>query len=141
MQRLTSAAIDEIEKSLGVSLPGLYRRLLVEVGFGTYGQKSDCRWNTTKELYHPADVRHLYADFFEDIGLLFAPYFPFGCDNHTQVLWMIDAARERAASISHDVHPADWPEEDWLTYEDWLARFLGGEQAPSGQRRLDPESE
>jgi len=69
-------------------------------------------------------VRGLYAQFFEDASVLFAPYFPFGCDNNTQDLWVIDAASEKAASISHDVHPDDWPDEEWLTYEDWIARYL-----------------
>jgi hypothetical protein len=56
--------------------------------------------------------------------VLFAPYFPFGCDNNRQELWIIDAEQEMAASIPHDVHPDDWPEEEWLAYDVWRARFL-----------------
>jgi N-acetylmuramoyl-L-alanine amidase len=35
MTTLTNAQIDDIERQLGVALPGLYRKLLIEVGFGT----------------------------------------------------------------------------------------------------------
>jgi hypothetical protein len=56
--------------------------------------------------------------------VLFHPYFPFGCNNGKQELWVIDAAAERAASIWHETHPADWPEEEWLDYHEWIIRFL-----------------
>ncbi len=124
MQKLTNEAVTEIEQTLGVTLPGLHRKLLVEIGFGKYGQMADCRWNTTKELYHPAAIRDLYASFFEDPEVLFSPYFPFGCNNQRQDLWIIDSARELAASIAHDTHPDDWPDEEWLSYEDWVIKYM-----------------
>jgi SMI1-KNR4 cell-wall len=130
MQKLRNENIAEIERSLGTRLPGLYRKLLVEIGFGRYGQKDDCKWNTTRELYHPSAVRDLYTDFFDDPHVLFSPYFPFGCNNETQDLWIIDAAAEKAASIPHDTHPDDWPEMEWLTYETWIERFFDDRPRP-----------
>lgn len=124
MEKLTNQEITEIEKTLGLTLPCLYRKLLVEVGFGRYGQRSDCKWNTTKELYHPAVVRDLYAQFFDDPSALFHPYFPFGCNNDKQELWVIDSAAERAASIWHETIPDDWPDEEWQDYHAWVAKFL-----------------
>jgi hypothetical protein len=57
MHVLTDPEIDDIEMSLAITLPQLYRRLLIERGCGKYGQRADCGWNTTKEIYHPQDVR------------------------------------------------------------------------------------
>jgi hypothetical protein len=105
----------------------LYRKLLVEVGFGSYGQRSDSKSNTTKELYHPAAVRGLYEHFFDDPAILFHPYFPFGCNNGEQELWVIDATAERAASIWHETVPDDWSEEKWLDYDEWVAKFIDDE--------------
>jgi hypothetical protein len=127
MDKLTNQEITEVEKTLGLPLPGLYRKLLIEIGFGRYGQRSDCKSNTTKELYHPEAVRGLYAPLFNDPSALFHPYFPFGCNNHTQELWVIDSAAERAASIWHEAVADDWPEEEWLGYDKWVARFLDDE--------------
>jgi len=127
MKKLTNQEIAEIEKALGLPLPGLYRKLLSEVGYGRYGQRLDCKWNTTKELYHPSVVRDLYASFFDDPALLFHPYFPFGCNNEKQELWIIDSVAERAASIWHETVPDDWPEEEWLGYDNWVERFFNDE--------------
>jgi hypothetical protein len=124
MQRLTNEAITEIEHSLGLSLPGLYRKLLLELGFGKFGQRPESKLNTTKELYHPAALRDLYSSFFDDPAVLFSPYFPFGCNNERQELWIIDSVRELAASIAHDTHPDDWPDEEWLSYEDWVIKYI-----------------
>jgi hypothetical protein len=124
MQRLTNPEVTQIARTLGVELPGLYRKLLVEVGYGIYGQKPECAWATTKEIYHPASVRELYKDFFDDPGALFTRYFPFGCDNEKQELWIIDPANERVASIWHETHPDDWPDERWMSYEDWCIAHL-----------------
>ena len=124
MTRLTNAEIDAIESRLGVRLPGLYRKLLVEVGHGAFGQRADAEWNTSKELYHPDDVAGLYCDFFDDHSVLFSRYFPFGCDNDKQEVWVIDAAQEKAAGISHETHPNDWNEGPWVEYADWITAHL-----------------
>jgi hypothetical protein len=110
MPLMTPAEIDAAEAEIGVRLPGLYRELLAEVG---HGRRGDC------EIYHPSAVRALYEPFFDDPAQLFAPYFPFGCDNGLQELWVIDGAAARAASIWHETVPDDWPEEQWLPYDEW----------------------
>lgn len=129
MQTLTNEEITAIEARLGVRLPGLYHKLLVEEGHGSYGQRSDCKWNTAKEIYHPEAVRTLYAGFFDCEALLFAPYFPFGCDHEKQVLWVIDSAKEKAASIWHETHPDDWSEERWVSYADWVTSTFDEDNA------------
>ena len=116
MTPLTNPEIDEIEKSLGHKLPGLYRRLLFEMGPGPVGSHA--------EIYHPLVVRDLYEAFFDDPAQLFNPYFPIGCQNQTQELWVIDASIENAASIWHETIPDDWPDEEWLPYETWVERYL-----------------
>ena len=66
----------------------------------------------------------LYEPFFDDPAQIFAPYFPFGCNDYDQELWVIDADKERAATIYHETVPDDWPAEDWLSYDDWLGQYL-----------------
>jgi len=117
MQTMTLAEIEAAEAAIGVRLPTFYRQLLVEAGHGRNGDY---------EIYHPAAVRELYEPFFDDPSQLFAPYFPFGCDNRLQELWIIDAAAARAASIWHETVPDDWPEETWLPFEEWQRRYLAG---------------
>jgi hypothetical protein len=115
MPMMTTAEIDAAEAEIGVRLPSFYRQLLTEVGHGRHGDR---------EIYHPSLVRKLYEPFFDDPAHLFAPYFPFGCDNHLQELWIIDASAERAASIWHETVPDDWPEETWLPYDNWRKQYL-----------------
>jgi hypothetical protein len=102
MPALSNTEIDEIERSRGVTLPRLYRRLLVEIGPGKFGDV---------QQYHPAEIHVLYERFFDDPAQLFNPYFPFGCHNRKQELWIIDATSETAASIWHETVPDDWAEE------------------------------
>lgn len=116
MPPLSNSEIDVIETALGSPLPGLYRRLLAELGPGPVGENA--------EIYHPIIVRELYESFFDDPEQLFNSYFPFGCDNRKQELWVIDAATERAAAIWHETVPDDWPDEEWLPYESWVERYL-----------------
>lgn len=116
MPALTNPEIEAIEQTLGQKLPGLYHRLLFELGPGTVG--------STAEIYHPLAVSSLYEPFFDDPSQLFNPYCPFGCHNTKQELWVIDATAEKAASIWHETVPDDWPEEEWLPYESWIGRYL-----------------
>lgn len=113
--------IEAIAEELGRKLPGLYHRLLFEIGPGPFGRNA--------EIYHPLSVRKLFEPFFDDPNQLFSPFFPFGCQNVKQELWIIDAAAEAAASIWHETVPDDWPDEDWLPYEDWILRYLEPEAA------------
>jgi hypothetical protein len=116
MPILTNFEIEDIERALGLKLPGLYHRLLFELGPGPFGLAA--------EIYHPLAVREFYGPFFDDPRQLFNPYFPFGCQNVKQELWIIDASVEKAASIWHETVPDDWPEEEWLPYETWIERYL-----------------
>jgi hypothetical protein len=119
MPPLANPEIEEIERALGHKLPGLYHRLLFEIGPGRVGSAA--------KIYHPLTVRELYEPFFDDPGQLFNPYFPFGCQNKLQELWVIDAAQEKAASIWYETVPEDWPDEEWLPYESWIARYFEAE--------------
>ena len=116
MTKLDQNEIDQAEQSLGHKLPGLYHKLLVEIGYGIL--------NPEAEVYHPAEVWELYEPFFEEPEQLFNPYFPFGNNPQTQEIWIIDGDGKRAASIWHETVPEDWPEEEWLTYEQWLQKYL-----------------
>lgn len=114
MPTMSHEEVDLIERSFGVPLPNLWRRLLIQVGPGAIG--------STAELYHPLRARELFEPFFDDPAQLFHPYFPFGCHNHKQEIWVIDAMAERAASIWHETVPDDWPDERWLDYDEWVRR-------------------
>jgi hypothetical protein len=127
MATLSNGEIDAIERDLGITLPGLYRRLLFEIGPGEFGEVA---------IYHPSEVRELYEPFFDDPRQLFNPYFPFGCHNRKQELWVIDGAAEAAASIWHETVPDDWSEEQWLTYEKWIERYLEPESGSFGGRSV-----
>jgi hypothetical protein len=116
METFTNPQMNDLEKSLGVTLPGLYRKLLLEIGYGTTP--------SGKQIYHPTEIRPLYGPFFDDASQLFNPFFPFGCDNHRQEMWVIDGNRELAASIWHETVPDDWPEESWLDYADWVMKYI-----------------
>jgi hypothetical protein len=115
MAALTPTEIDAVVAAVGVPLPNLYRQLLAEIGPGRFGDR---------ELYHPAAVRDLYEPYFDDPAQLFAPYFPFGCDNRLQEIWVIDAARGMVASIWHETLPDDWPDEPWLPCDEWRRQYL-----------------
>jgi len=116
VMKLSISEIDSLERELGAKLPALYRKLLVEFGHG--------RFASTAEIYHPSVIRGLYKSFFDDPAQLFDVYFPFGCHNERQELWVIDVSTQRAASIWHETLPDDWLEEDWLEFDDWMKRNL-----------------
>ena len=116
MQQLTMSEIQEIEHSIGHELPGMYRKLLVMEGYGKISPEL--------EIYNPAEIRELYEPFFDDQEQLFNPYFPFGNNLRTQEIWIIDASAEVAASIWHETVPEDWPEEEWLSYDQWIIKYL-----------------
>lgn len=110
MKLLTNKEIDEIESSLGRGIPRFYRKLLVEIGFGESGDIV---------LYHPKEIDDLYELKFDKEKLLYKKYFPFGCNNRTQELWIIDLEQDCVASIYHETYEDDWPQEDWKEYELW----------------------
>ena len=116
MQKLTNPEIEALERILGHRLPGLYHKLLVEIGYGHLSENA--------ELYHPLAIRELYESFFDTPSDLFIRYFPFGCQHRKQELWVIDVAKELASSIWHETVTDDWPEEEWLPYDRWVTMHL-----------------
>jgi hypothetical protein len=116
MPTLTNPQIDEIEQKLGVALPGLYRKLLFEEGYGDIGDAA--------EIYDPTTISERCQSFFDDPSRVFHPYLPFGCHNRRQELWVIDASAERAASVGLRSRADDWPGEEWLEYDEWVTRYL-----------------
>ena len=111
MKAWTNIEVDAVESELQLKLPGLYRKLLVEIGHGNAGDI---------EIYHPKEIQQLYEFHFEVPSDLSRVYFPFGCNNRTQELWLIDISKETAATIWHETHPDDYPDERWLSYEFWV---------------------
>ena len=111
MEKLSNAEIDSLEVKIGYRLPGLYRKLLVEIGAGEQG---------AVEIYHPLQIAELYKHHFDDHLLLFEAYFPFGCNNKRQEIWLVRVSDEQAASVWHETHSDDYLGENWLSYEDWL---------------------
>lgn len=112
---LSQLQIDDLEQRLGIKLPGLYRKILVIEGYGTRGEF---------EIYHPTEIREHYQYHFDNPEDLFEKWFPFGCNNGTQEIWIIDPATETAAAISHETNPDDYGDEEWLDYAEWGIRFL-----------------
>jgi hypothetical protein len=120
MPRLTHPEMDAIERACGHKLPELYRSLLANVGYGPVG--------TAAEIYHPLAIKELYEPFFDKPAQLFDLYFPFGCQNVTQEIWVIDVSREVAASLWHETVPEDWDGEEWLPYDLWRVTYLEPER-------------
>lgn len=112
MTPLTSTEISSCEFAITHSLPGVYRDLLQRVGHGAT--------DSGLIVYHPSEIYELYRHHFESAGELYLRYFPIGCDEAEQTIWLVDVASGRVASIWHETHPDDYPEEDWLEPDDWL---------------------
>ncbi|WP_296269251.1 SMI1/KNR4 family protein [Pseudomonas sp. UBA6562] len=111
MNPLSPQAIDSLEQQLGFPLPPFYRQLLSRFG---PGRRDDL------ELYHPQDIAALYAHHFEAPDQLFRMYFPFGCNHHTQEIWLIRMDDLKVASLWHEAHPDDYADESWVGGERWL---------------------
>jgi hypothetical protein len=126
MTKLTAKQIDDIESLLGISLPAAYRQILIDVGYGEFGGVPASVSKSTKEIYHPDTIHELYEPFFDDPGQLFSPYVPFGCNNDSQEIWAINLDKDVVASISHETVPEDWPEEQWVSFDQWAAKNLDG---------------
>lgn len=112
MTPLSPSEISTAESDIGHCLPSVYRDLLQRVG---HGRAVD---GTT--VYHPSDIAELYGHHFESEGDLYARYFPIGCNETEQTIWLFDVPSERVATIYHDTHPDDYEDEDWMAPEDWL---------------------
>ena len=115
MTQLENAEISAIEGELGHKLPGLYRKLLVEEGFGIVDGR---------EIYDPRQIAVTYRRHFPNQEELFKRYFPIGCDHNRKELWMVLVDDEKAASISHKTSTDDYTSATWLSYEDWVSKRL-----------------
>ena len=114
MQTVTKPAdIAALEASLGHPLPDVYRDLLTSVGFG--------RLDDGRTVYHPNEIADLYAHHFEGDDDLFNLYFPIGCDESEQTIWLVDVSLGKVATIYHDTHPDDYSDENWLPPQQWRA--------------------
>lgn len=105
------ADIPALEASLGHPLPDAYRDLLTSFGFG--------RLDDGRTVYHPSEIADLYSHHFEGDDDLFNCYFPIGCDESEQTIWLVDVASGNVATIYHDTHPDDYPDEDWMVQRQW----------------------
>ena len=116
MKRLSNTEIDKSEEAIGVKLPRFYRKLLLEEGFGER--------NDNKVIYHPSEIAELYEYKFDDEELLYNKYFPIGCNNKTQELYIIDIENDKMSNIFHETHEDYWSDEKWLDYEKWVSENL-----------------
>ena len=113
MKTLSETDVTKAEAELGISLPRFYRKFLIEEGYG--------ETTSDKEIYHPLEILELYENKFDDEELLFKKYFPIGCNNKSQELWIIDINKDKISSISHETHEDDWPNEIWCEYSQWVS--------------------
>jgi hypothetical protein len=103
--------IAEFENANFIRLPDRLASFLCANGPGRYGDIE----------IHPLDqIRGAYADFFDDPSELFTKWLPFGCNHHTQELWVLDISgpSPRFARIWHETVPDDWADEHWRGFAD-----------------------
>jgi hypothetical protein len=108
---MTSAnELHAFETEHGVRIPSRLSAFLINRGPGIYGEV---------EIHAPQDVLLRYHDFFDNPRDLITRYFPFGCNNRTQEMWVLDLSRSVAcvAKIWHETVPDDWAEEEWVPFE------------------------
>jgi hypothetical protein len=115
MTRLSNSELDTIEQEIGYPIPGLYRKLLIAEGYGTFG---------SREIYDPRIIPERSGCHFEEPTDLFGRYFPFGCNNATQELWIIWIEEKKAATIYHETNSNDYGDEGWQAYDDWIAEYF-----------------
>lgn len=119
MEKISNQEIDQVENELGARLPGLYRKLLVEEGYGRSASGE-------AELYAPLTIRDQYKKFFLEPEKGLNPYFPIGYNKLTHEIWVLDAEKELAASIPDEKtqRSLDDCDVEWLAYEDWTIQFF-----------------
>jgi hypothetical protein len=107
----TSAMIAAFESCNGMVVPDRLAAFLQSRGSGVYG---------AVEIHDLGVIFDRYAEFFDDPAQIFSRYLPFGCNNDTQGLWVLDLSRERAkfAKIWHETVPDDWTDETWRDLAD-----------------------
>ena len=117
MPPYTREQIEAFEAANRVMIPDRLVRFLLSVGPGQFNDV---------EVYRPEDVRGLYEDFFDNSGVLFARYLPFGCNNRKQEVWVLDVSVSpvRYSKICHETVPDDWPEERWMPFDGNRTRSL-----------------
>ena len=119
MTILNAHQIADFEAEVGHKFPTVYKQLLETIGYG-----SDAK--NRYIVYKPTQIAADYEHHFEDAADLFNKYFPIGCNELKQEIWLADMETGMVASIWHETHPDDYPDEEWLTSDIWLhAYFLG----------------
>lgn len=111
MPAYSDGQISAFETANALRLPGRLSSFLREHGPGRYGDIE----------IHPLEQIHgIYADFFDDPEDLFSRWLPFGCNNLTQELWVLDISEPppKFAKIWHETVPDDWADEGWRAFAD-----------------------
>ncbi len=116
MAILSSSELASLERDLGHPFPPIYRDLLRSLGNG--------RHSSDVTVYHPSEICELYSHHFESDGDLFNRYFPFGCNEAEQAIWLVDVRSGYVATIDHETHPDDYPDEGWLKSDEWRTTVL-----------------
>ena len=119
MNKLSNPEIDNIEKALGYKLPGLYRKLLVEEGFGILP-------NGASEIYDPKMITKLCEEFFSKQTKIFCPFVPFGSNRNFEKIWVINSLKESVANAPVHNKPYDLAKANlrWLSYYDWAEKYF-----------------
>jgi hypothetical protein len=70
------------------------------------------------EIYSLDQIYGIYADFFDDPTEIFSRWLPFGCNNNTQELWVLDLSTSspKFAKIWHETVPDAWDDENWVSW-------------------------
>ena len=114
MPVVSASELASLETELGHPFPDIYRELLTVIG---HGRREDGR-----VIYHPREIEERYAHHFENSDDLFGRYFPIGDNEYEQTIWLMDLACGKVATIDHETHPDDYPDEEWLDPNEWRSR-------------------
>lgn len=130
-RRYSEADLAEIERELGRPLPRAYRRVLLTHGSGEI--------RPSLEVHAPGEIQERYADHFER-DELFEVYWPIGCNNDSQELYMLRVGTDEIATIFHEVHPDDYADETWVPSTKWVRDVFGGDDtAASAAQSQEPD--
>jgi hypothetical protein len=112
--------LDAVETSHRTRLPDSYRRFLEAVGPGSLVWSRERR---EVRFYRLEEIEPRYAGFLDDPSWLFSRYLPIGADEELQEINVVALDRPEGhnfARIWHEYGPADWGDEKWGSFEDYL---------------------
>jgi hypothetical protein len=109
MAAYTPEEINAFEHDNRVKLPDRLSSFLRVHGPGHYGDI---------EIYPLDQIYGIYEDFFDDPSQIFRQWLPFGCNNKTQEMWVLDlsASSPEFARIWHETVPDAWDDENWVSW-------------------------